>query len=171
MSGLVIGACGGDAEGVDSDGDTLVAETQDVLFPCDLAPVFWTRYQFHLVSVSGAALPNFEGTLGFRHADSSFRTTLECPPDDGGGYATSYHRCGRVEGPGASMVDGTGTVNYLAHGHEGELVEFEVLAKNGERFEGAVEFVEGTVPQEGSIMECHNLSRVLDVTIQLEEAP
>jgi len=88
-----------------------------------------------------------------------------------GGYATSYHRCGRVEGPGASMVDGTGTVNYLAHGHDGELVEFEVVAKNGERFAGAVELVEGTVPEEGSIMECHNLSRVLDVTIQLEAAP
>jgi hypothetical protein len=132
--------------------------------------VFWTRYQFHLVSASGAALTTFEGTLSFRHADLSFRTTLECPPDEGGGYATSFHRCERVEGPGASMVEGTGTVNYLAQGQGGDLVELEVLANNGERFAGDVQPVDGVVPSEGSVMDCHNLSRVVDLTLQLEAA-
>ena len=48
------------------------------------------------------------------------------------------------------MVEGTGTVNYLAQGQGGDLVEFEVLANNGERFAGDVQPVDGVVPSEGA---------------------
>lgn len=165
VSGLFVGACGGDAEGVDSDGDT--TEVEDAPVTCDAVATSWDRYQFHLVSSGGAPLDSFDGTLSFRHAEAQHRTTLYCPPPS----VPYNYRCERAETVTSSMPDGAGTVNYLAEQRAGDVLEVKVEASNGEGFEGELAFVEGVVPGPPPLGGCYAVERVFDVTIQLEAAP